>query len=118
MGCPKDYPVYWDKILVNASQVTNPFYRSTARAYGDKGFFGSKPQMVRKDENGRLITKTEPCLELSIPIMFSAISYGSISYNAHESLARAAKELGTYYNTGEGGCMRRFTHMGKILLFR
>ena len=24
MGTPKDYPVYWDKILLNASQVTNP----------------------------------------------------------------------------------------------
>ena len=38
--------------------------------------------------------------------MFSAMSYGSISYNAHESLARAAVELGTYYNTGEGGLHR------------
>ncbi len=28
------------------------------------------------------------------------MSYGSISYNAHESLARAAEELGIYYNTG------------------
>ena len=24
MGNPKEYPVYWDKILLNASQVTNP----------------------------------------------------------------------------------------------
>ncbi|MGM9677342.1 MAG: FMN-binding glutamate synthase family protein, partial [Butyricicoccus sp.] len=24
MGNPKDYPIYWDKILINASQVTNP----------------------------------------------------------------------------------------------
>ena len=24
MGTPKEYPVYWDKILINASQVTNP----------------------------------------------------------------------------------------------
>ena len=28
-----------------------------------------------------------PQLKLSMPIMFSAMSYGSISYNAHESLA-------------------------------
>ncbi|MDC7243028.1 MAG: 4Fe-4S binding protein, partial [Sphaerochaetaceae bacterium] len=24
MGTPKEYPVYWDKMLINASQVTNP----------------------------------------------------------------------------------------------
>ena len=35
--------------------------------------------------------------------MFSAMSYGSISYNAHAALAAAATELGTFYNTGEGG---------------
>ncbi len=41
--------------------------------------------------------------------MFSAMSYGSISYNAHESLARAATELGVCYNTGEGGLHEDFT---------
>ena len=45
--------------------------------------------------------------------MFSAMSYGSISYNAHESLARAAEELGTYYNTGEGGLHKDFYKYGK-----
>lgn len=52
-------------------------------------------------------------MELSTPIMFSAMSYGSISYNAHESLARAATELGTYYNTGEGGLHKDFYKYGK-----
>ena len=45
-------------------------------------------------------------------MMFSAMSYGSISYNAHESLARAAAELGTYYNTGEGGLHEDFYQYG------
>ena len=44
--------------------------------------------------------------------MFSAMSYGSISKNAHESLARAAQELGTCYNTGEGGLHRDFYKYG------
>jgi glutamate synthase domain-containing protein 2 len=35
--------------------------------------------------------------------MFSAMSYGAISLNVHESLARAATKAGTYFNTGEGG---------------
>ena len=45
--------------------------------------------------------------------MFSAMSYGSISYNAHKSLAMAASELGTFYNTGEGGLHKDFYHYGK-----
>ena len=50
--------------------------------------------------------------ELNVPIMFSAMSYGSISYNAHASLARAACALGTYYNTGEGGLHKDFYQYG------
>ena len=33
-----------------------------------------------------------------MPVIFSAMSYGSISYNAHKSLALAATELGILYN--------------------
>ena len=44
--------------------------------------------------------------------MFSAMSYGSISYNAHASLARAAEQLGTFYNTGEGGLHKDFYPYG------
>ena len=36
------------------------------------------------------------------------MSYGSISYNAHKSLAQAAQQLGIYYNTGEGGLHEDF----------
>ena len=41
------------------------------------------------------------------------MSYGSISYNAHASLARAARELGIYYNTGEGGLHEDFYAYGE-----
>ena len=47
-----------------------------------------------------------------MPVMFSAMSYGSISYNAHESLARAAQALGICYNTGEGGLHEDFYKYG------
>lgn len=40
------------------------------------------------------------------------MSYGSISYNAHESLARAAQELGIFYNSGEGGLHQDFYQYG------
>lgn len=48
-----------------------------------------------------------------MPVMFSAMSYGSVSYNVHESLARAAEELGILYNTGEGGLHENLYRYGE-----
>ena len=112
MGNPKPYPVYWDKILINASQVTNPSIDPLREPMETKTFLGQKPTKVERDENGNLINNLSPQIELSTPIMFSAMSYGSISYNAHESLARAATELGILYNTGEGGLHEDFYQYG------
>ncbi len=113
MGNPKPMPVYWDKILINASQVTNPSIDPLREPMETRTFLGKKPGQIEKDENGEILCKLEPQLELSMPVMFSAMSYGSISYNAHKSLATAAKELGIYYNTGEGGLHEDFYHYGK-----
>ena len=108
MGNPKEFPVYWDKILINASQVTNPSIDPLREPMETKVFLGKKPDRLERDAQGNLICKLTPQLELNMPIMFSAMSYGSISYNAHESLARAATQLGIYYNTGEGGLHEDF----------
>ena len=108
MGNPKALPVYWDKILINASQVTNPSIDPLREPMETRVFLGKKPSRLERDENGRLKTELSPQLELSMPVMFSAMSYGSISYNAHASLARAATELGICYNTGEGGLHEDF----------
>ena len=112
MGNPKEYPVYWDKLLLNASQVTNPPIDPLREPMETKTFLGKKPTHVKRDEQGRIVPGLPPQLELSTPILFSAMSYGSISYNAHQSLARAASELGIYYNTGEGGLHRDFYQYG------
>ena len=112
MGNPNPLPVYWDRILINASQVTNPSIDPLREPMETKVFLGKKPSEMKRDESGRLVTKLDPQLELSMPVMFSAMSYGSISYNAHESLARAATELGTLYNTGEGGLHEDFYKYG------
>ena len=112
MGNPKEYPVYWDKILLNASQVTNPPIDPLREPMETKVFLGKKPKNVSFNEDGSVKTETSPTLELSTPIMFSAMSYGSISRNAHESLARAATELGIFYNTGEGGLHKDFYQYG------
>ena len=112
MGNPQDYPVYWDKILLNASQVTNPPIDPLREPMETKVFLGKKPKSLKFKEDGSLDTTLPPSLELNVPIMFSAMSYGSISKNAHESLARAAEELGIYYNTGEGGLHKDFYKYG------
>jgi len=113
MGNPEKYPVYFDKILLNASQVTNPSIDPLREPMETKVFLGSKQVKIERDENGRLKKNLPPHLVLSMPVMFSAMSYGSISYNAHESLARAAAELGILYNTGEGGLHEDFYKYGK-----
>ena len=108
MGNPKEFPVYWDKILLNASQVTNPPIDPLREPMETKVFLGRKPEKIERDADGNIICDLPPQMELSMPVMFSAMSYGSISYNAHASLARAARELGIYYNTGEGGLHEDF----------
>ena len=112
MGNPQRYPVYWDKLLLNASQVTNPPIDPLREPMETKTFLGKKPAAVQRDEKGNILPQLPPQLELSTPILFSAMSYGSISYNAHQSLAQAASALGIYYNTGEGGLHRDFYQYG------
>ena len=112
MGNPKPLPVYWDKILINASQVTNPSIDPLREPMETRVSLGKKPSKLERDSEGNLICELSPQLELSMPVMFSAMSYGSISYNAHESLARAAQSLGICYNTGEGGLHEDFYAYG------
>lgn len=113
MGNPENYPVYFDKILLNASQVTNPSIDPLREPMETKVFLGAKPKAIERDARGRIVNNLPPHLSLSMPVMFSAMSFGSISYNAHESLARAAEELGIMYNTGEGGLHEDFYRYGK-----
>jgi glutamate synthase domain-containing protein 2 len=112
MGCDKPHTLFWDKIVLNASQVTNPSIDPLREPMELKTFVGQKPDRIEIDSSGELELSTEvsPQLELETPIMFSAMSYGSISYNACLALARAASDFGTFWNTGEGGLHRDF-HM-------
>ena len=108
MGSDKPYPIYWDHILFNASQVTNPSIDPLREPMEIKTFIGKKSNKLEFEDsdsdidkskaknisggNGRqgsirLKSKVSPQLELSTPIIFSAMSYGSISYNACRSLA-------------------------------
>ncbi|MBR0510164.1 MAG: alpha-hydroxy-acid oxidizing protein [Clostridia bacterium] len=113
MGNPKPLPVYWDRLLINASQVTNPPIDPLREPMETRVFLGKKPEKLERGPDGSLICRLPPQIELSMPVMFSAMSYGSISYNAHASLARAATALGIVYNTGEGGLHEDFYRYGK-----
>ncbi|MGB9627621.1 MAG: glutamate synthase-related protein [Thermodesulfobacteriota bacterium] len=116
MGNDRPYPVYWDHLLLNASQVTNPSIDPLREPMELRTYLGKKPEKLELDYGGeRLKPKTQlpPQLKLETPILFSAMSYGAISYNACESLARAAEKLGIYYNTGEGGLHPNLYKYGK-----
>ncbi len=86
MGNPTTLPVYWDKILINASQVTNPPIDPLREPMETRVSLGKKPEKIKRDENGQIICDLSPQIELSMPVMFSAMCYGAISCNAHAGL--------------------------------
>jgi glutamate synthase domain-containing protein 2 len=104
MGDDKSQRIYWDHLVLNASQVTNPSIDPLREPMELMTWLGKKPDKLEVDPK-TLKVKTEiaPLVKLEVPIMFAAMSYGAVSLNVHESLARAATEMGTLWNTGEGG---------------
>jgi len=100
MGNSRRQTVYWDRMLLNASQVTNPSIDPLREPMELKTFLGRKPPFNTKLNKE---CNSHPQLELEIPVMFAAMSFGSVSLNVHKSLARAAASEKTYWNTGEGG---------------
>ena len=103
MGSPRALPVYWDSLVLNASQVTNPSIDPLREPMETAVYLGKRPAAVRRTAAGALDTTLPPHLLAKTPILFSAMSYGAVSYGVHKALALAAQRLGTYYNTGEGG---------------
>ena len=104
MGDDKGQKIYWDHLVLNASQVTNPSIDPLREPMELTTWLGSKPDRLEIDQkSGKLKTKLAPQVRLEVPVMFTAMSYGAISLNVHTSLARAATEMGTLWNTGEGG---------------
>jgi len=104
MGNDKGYRVYWDHLVLNASQVTNPSIDPLREPMELTTYLGRKPNKVEIDpKNMSLKTELAPQVKIDVPVMFAAMSYGAVSLNVHQSLARAATEAGTLWNTGEGG---------------
>jgi glutamate synthase domain-containing protein 2 len=104
MGNDKPYRIYWDHLVLNASQVTNPSIDPLREPMELTTYLGRKPDRLELDTSSlHLKTKLPPQVKIEVPVMFSAMSYGAVSLNVQESLARAATESGTMWNTGEGG---------------
>ena len=120
MGNDRADKVYWDHLLLNASQVTNPSIDPLREPMELTTYLGRKPNSieVEQDEDGELSLRTEmsPQLKLKTPVMFSAMSYGSISYHASIALARAANEAGTFANSGEGGLHKDIRPYGENMV--
>ncbi|RZB32928.1 MAG: hypothetical protein AEth_00274 [Candidatus Argoarchaeum ethanivorans] len=107
MGNPRAYQILWDHLLIDACQVTNPSIDPLREPMELRTFIGRKPERLEfsADENSEIELATElgPQIKLDIPVVFAAMSYGAISFNAHKALVMAAKQSGTLMNTGEGG---------------
>ncbi len=104
MGADTSIPVLWDNLMLNASQVTNPSIDPLREPMELRTILGKKPSKLEMTDD----TESEkqqrfPNITVDIPILFSAMSYGSISFNVHKALAVASHDMGTFYNTGEGG---------------
>lgn len=113
MGDDKSQRVYWDHIVINASQVTNPSIDALREPMELTTYLGRKPDRVELDKKGNVKTELYPQVKLDVPVMFSAMSYGAVSFTVQQSLARAAAESGTMWNTGEGGLHPALHKYGK-----
>ena len=109
MGNPKPLPVYWDKILINASQVTNPSIDPLREPMETRTFLGQKPAKIERDENGKIIDELSP-RSLSFPCRSCSPPCPTAPSATMRMKAWPARPeaLGTYYNTGEGGLHRGF----------
>ncbi|ENN95699.1 glutamate synthase (NADPH) [Methanocaldococcus villosus KIN24-T80] len=108
MGNALEHPRYFDHLVLDACQVTNPSIDPLREPMELRTYIGKKPKQLEfefdeKIKKVKLKTKIAPNLKLDTPIMIAHMSYGALSLNAHLAFAKAVKECGTYMGSGEGG---------------
>jgi len=109
MGNDKPYERIFDHLVLDACQVTNPSIDPLREPMELRTYIGRKPDAVEVESDGEGGVRLKEGagmtnnIELTTPIMFGGMSYGSVSLNVHKSLAMAASRLGITMNTGEGG---------------
>ncbi|MDI9619232.1 MAG: glutamate synthase-related protein [Candidatus Nezhaarchaeota archaeon] len=119
MGCDGPNLTYWDRLLLNACQVTNPPIDPIREPIETRVILGRRPPRVElKPENRRLMLKNElaPYICAETPILLAAMSYGAVNLRVQEAMARAAIECGTYFNCGEGGLHPELRRYGSHII--
>jgi glutamate synthase domain-containing protein 2 len=107
MGNAQPLPAIFDRLVLDACQVTNPSIDPLREPMELRTYIGKKPSRleIRNTPEGDLdlVTEIAPNLQAETPIMIAHMSYGAISLNAQKSLAMAATKEQTFMGTGEGG---------------
>lgn len=107
MGNTMDYPIIFDRLVLDACQVTNPSIDPLREPMELRTFIGKKPRELKlkygPGNDVELQTTLVKNLQLETPIMIGHMSYGAISLNAQMAMAKAVSKTGTFMGTGEGG---------------
>jgi glutamate synthase domain-containing protein 2 len=101
LGNDNPYISYFDRMVLDASQVTNPSIDPLREPMELRTYIGRK--MENLEDFGKESFQEYPNILAEIPIVFAPMSFGAISLNFQKGIAAAAQELGTFFNTGEGG---------------
>ena len=120
MGNDRPYGSYFDRMVLDACQVTNPSIDPLREPMELRTYLGSKPNALEFEERDgslALAAGLGPQVVLETPIIFAAMSYGAISLQAHKALARAASLSGSLMNTGEGGLHKElYSYSDRIIV--
>jgi glutamate synthase domain-containing protein 2 len=98
-GAGSDIPVYWNRLLFNACQVTNPSIDPQREPMETTTYLGRKPENLKEADG----FKASQLLRLNLPLVFAPMSYGSINLRLQKALAITAREKGILWYSGEGG---------------
>ncbi|HOP35932.1 MAG TPA: glutamate synthase-related protein [Syntrophales bacterium] len=96
---------YFDHLMFDACQVTNPSIDPLREPMEIRRYLGSKPD--------RYGGEMSPLLQLEVPVMFGAMSFGAVNLRVQEAEALATKAMGTFWNTGEGGFHKNLRKFGE-----
>ena len=104
MGAETDQKKYWDHLLFNACQVTNPSIDPQREPMELRTYLGRKRESIQEIEDPRELSNS--LIRLNMPLVFAPMSYGSINLNFQKAMARVASKKGLLWYSGEGGLHR------------
>lgn len=104
LGADTTVPVYWDRLLFNACQVTNPSIDPQREPMETVTYLGRKAQSLKEIGDPKQFRSS--LIKLNMPLVFAPMSYGSINLNLQLALARVASKKGLLWYSGEGGLHR------------